>query len=462
MKRILPSFPLLSFLIALAALPAAGQGDAAGGERADRYRAWAEATPEPPDLRTMLVELAREESPDLDAQAYVAGLVHLEREFETRRAGQPDPVLFLAGWGVHFFDDLGYRYEPAASPADFGRANHLPEVLAARSGDLLGLASVLLLLAEANDYPLRPAVVGLHPFLRLETGGQTYNFDLANRGEDSADADLEDRHSWTDEGRHGPARIRTLTRPEFVGFFLALRARARIAAGRPELAREDLAGARLLFPGLAAGHAWMGDLLLESGDRDGALAAYRAAIAAGTRAFAVHRKCAELLKEAGRLDEALAAYRSVLATSPRDSQAYLGLASLLEAMGKFDEAIAEIDAYLRLAGDGESVPPEVVRWRAELAGRRELDRLTPGSPFETRIEALARLEAEASEEVAPQILPCLDDPNYRIRWAAAHALRRIGGVDDETFRRLGIDRKAWQAWWDEKRAGPGSPDSGRR
>ncbi len=415
--------------------------------RADRYRAWARAAEEP-QLHTMLVELAREDDPTATAESCEEALVELEQAFGDASSRASDEALFLADWSVRFFDRLEYRYEEPPRPEDFPAHQTLPGALAGKRGGRIGLASVLLVVARRARFDLSAALVGLTPFLRAE-GNAPYNFDPALRGQDVPDDALVNTYAFTEEGRHGPDSIRKLTDREFVGLVLFERARSRTAAGRDAEARIDLEGTATLFPGLPAVESSLGEAALAAGDRSAALDHFRRAIANGSRSLADYDRTARILSEDGRLDEALEAFRGVLAQSPGETLAWLGSASVHEAKRDWENAVRALDEFLARSAD-EGRRRDVLLWRGRLVALQQIGRMGPDRPFDERIEALSRLEEAGSPDIVPHLLPFLDDRNFRLRWATAHAIAKIAGADAETARRLGVDRRAWESWWAER------------
>ena len=79
----------------------------------------------------------------------------------------------------------------------------------------------------------------------------------------------------------------------------------------------------------AAAHARLGMLRAREGDREGAIAAYRASIALDPRRADVHRRLAFLQRATGDRAGAIASLRAVLALQPTDRAARVTLARLL-------------------------------------------------------------------------------------------------------------------------------------
>jgi lipoprotein NlpI len=104
-----------------------------------------------------------------------------------------------------------------------------------------------------------------------------------------------------------------LTREEFEGkaraFLLNKRGVARLSLQAPQLARADFVAALEAFPGHAPALTNLGNMLLEEGQVDAAIASYERAIA-GDREYAnAYLNLGVAYKRAGRLAEAVRALR---------------------------------------------------------------------------------------------------------------------------------------------------------
>jgi lipoprotein NlpI len=92
-------------------------------------------------------------------------------------------------------------------------------------------------------------------------------------------------------------------------FLLNKRGVARIGAGTPQAAREDFNAALELAPAHAPALTNLGNLLLEEGDVDGAIACYRAAIAADREYPIAYLNLGVAYKKSGRIAESVRALR---------------------------------------------------------------------------------------------------------------------------------------------------------
>jgi lipoprotein NlpI len=92
-------------------------------------------------------------------------------------------------------------------------------------------------------------------------------------------------------------------------FLLNKRGVARIGNGAPQAAREDFDAALELAPAHAPALTNLGNLLLEQGDVDGAIARYRAAIAADREYAIAYLNLGVAYKKSGRIAEGVRALR---------------------------------------------------------------------------------------------------------------------------------------------------------
>jgi tetratricopeptide (TPR) repeat protein len=86
-------------------------------------------------------------------------------------------------------------------------------------------------------------------------------------------------------------------------FYLNKRGVALAALGRIPEAREDFEAALICIPRFAPSVTNLGNLLMDAGDVDGAVALYRAAIAADDEYPVAHFNLGVALKRAGKVDE---------------------------------------------------------------------------------------------------------------------------------------------------------------
>ncbi len=86
-------------------------------------------------------------------------------------------------------------------------------------------------------------------------------------------------------------------------FYLNKRGVALAALGRVPEAREDFEAALICVPAFAPSVTNLGNLLMDAGDVDGAVALYRAAVAADDDYPVAHFNLGVALKRAGKVDE---------------------------------------------------------------------------------------------------------------------------------------------------------------
>lgn len=94
-----------------------------------------------------------------------------------------------------------------------------------------------------------------------------------------------------------------------------------------------------------------GDQLLESGNLEGAIAAYRRAIELDPNLYVAHQKLGEALVRLGKLDQAIAAYRRAIELNPEFSWSYHHLGDALDRQEKWEEAVAAFCKATELNAD---------------------------------------------------------------------------------------------------------------
>ncbi len=101
----------------------------------------------------------------------------------------------------------------------------------------------------------------------------------------------------------------------------------------------------------AGTHVYLGDVLCEKGDWDGAIQEYREALRLGLGHDEVHVCLGLALRQKGDLDGAIQEFREGLRLSPAIADFHYGLGLALWQKGVRVGAIAEFRAYLRFADD---------------------------------------------------------------------------------------------------------------
>ena len=94
-----------------------------------------------------------------------------------------------------------------------------------------------------------------------------------------------------------------------------------------------------LRPTYPEAHSNLGGALIDKGQLQEGIAAYRRAIHLNPNFPAAHYNLGNALKNAGQLDEAIAAYRQAIALDAGFSEALINLADALKDKGQLDEAI---------------------------------------------------------------------------------------------------------------------------
>jgi tetratricopeptide (TPR) repeat protein len=117
---------------------------------------------------------------------------------------------------------------------------------------------------------------------------------------------------------------------------------------------EDLAAYTKLLeadPNNALRHDAVGDLLLQAGRFDDAIARYRGSLDLNARSAPTHYNLGYALSARGRRDEAIAQFREALAIDPDYAQAHNNLGALLQLGGRFDEALTHYQRAVALRPD---------------------------------------------------------------------------------------------------------------
>ncbi len=151
---------------------------------------------------------------------------------------------------------------------------------------------------------------------------------------------------WADAAADNPASARA-----WYGYGEALRYARRFVEAAPAYAR-----AAELDPDDPDARINLGIAKAESGDPDGARAAWEAVLRADPRSCAAHNNLGGLAFRAGRLEEATASYTSALGWCPDDPIAHLNLANLAWERAEVRKAAFHYREYLRVAEDGPASP----------------------------------------------------------------------------------------------------------
>lgn len=159
-----------------------------------------------------------------------------------------------------------------------------------------------------------------------------------------------------DEARQAAAdtyRRAIKLRPSFAAAHLGL-ARVLLDLNNFNAALDEIEAARRARPVYPEASAVEGRILRETGDTNGAMAAFRRAIreARGFQPEA-HTGLARVLEDKGQYEEAAAEYRIAVAQlSDTEPVLYQLLGAVYEKLDKYKEAVAAYEKYLQLAPEG--------------------------------------------------------------------------------------------------------------
>ncbi|HEV3271127.1 MAG TPA: tetratricopeptide repeat protein [Candidatus Methylacidiphilales bacterium] len=137
---------------------------------------------------------------------------------------------------------------------------------------------------------------------------------------------------------------------------------------RESLWTDTLAG----NPDSLAGHGNLGNVLLQKGRVDDAIAQYQTALKINPNDALAHFNLGNAFSQKGHLDEAIAEYQKALAISPNHADAHNNLGIALAKKGEVDEAIAQFQEALRLN-------PGYPNAQNNLAKAQAIKRRAPGS-----------------------------------------------------------------------------------
>ena len=107
--------------------------------------------------------------------------------------------------------------------------------------------------------------------------------------------------------------------------------------------------ARILDPGALRWRYYLGSARLSQGQVEGAIAAFRDALAVDPAFAPAQRALADALYAANQVDESRALYERLLASNPDDPRALRGLGRILSAQGDSAAAIERLEKAVKLA-----------------------------------------------------------------------------------------------------------------
>lgn len=238
-------------------------------------------------------------------------------------------------------------------------------------------------------------------------------------------------------------------------------------AARSAVRAEEWRDERRLFastvreaPAWSPGHASLGTALAAAGDRPGAEARYREAIALEPRNALARYNLGNLLRERGDLDEAIEQYRTAADLLPEDVRIVLNLGVALQGAGRHEEALAAFDRAAAL--DPARADAQINRGNmfrllgspeAAIEAYRAALRLDPASPAARLGLAGTFIESGRFPDAEPILRDLVRDaPDL----AAAHLLAGV------LYDAMGRTAEAERAYREVLRLDPGNEKVRRR
>ena len=389
------------------------------------------------DLLQLILDLSDPGSSATDRKAIQDFIGHMARKVKSIRADVDSPTELVVEWSFHTYVDLKIQYVPEGSLL-IG-----PSIQASQTTSI-GFATIYLLVARQLDLPLSAAHAGDHIFCVFGEQKSRINIEFSEMGDI-----LPDRYYSL---RHG-SNPSVLTDRQFVGLLLYQLSKRYRAHGAIQDATTQLEAAAKLYPSHAGVHATLGLLSLQKGDEARAIQQFEKAIKNGSRDVTIHIHRAKLLRNPKQIREALSAYDVRLDLDPNDLTATLGKACLLNQQGRHRQAVDFLESAAKKMPSGPD-RALILKQRDHFQEKRDLEVVSSSDNFEERILALDRLQSRAQSNSVPILIPLLKDPNYRIRWAAAYALKRVTGIEDKLFQELSLDPERWHRWWSRGKKSP--------
>jgi tetratricopeptide (TPR) repeat protein len=140
-----------------------------------------------------------------------------------------------------------------------------------------------------------------------------------------------------------------------------------------------------------------GIALVQKGQFEPALAAFRIIAAENPNMADVWSEVAGLALRLGRNEEALAAYKHVVTIAPHDPGALVSVADTLLKIGRLDEA------HEQAAAAAEIIPATEVRWRARTHQTLAMIALAQKDPATARAEAATAHEIDSTLPLPPYV-----------------------------------------------------------
>lgn len=389
------------------------------------------------DLLQLILDLSDPESSTTDRKPIQNFIEHMARKVKSIRANVDSPTELVVEWSFHTYVDLKFQYVPEGTVL-------IGPSIQSRQTTSIGFATLYLLVARQLDLPLSAALAGDHIFCVYGDPKSRINIEFSEMGDI-----LPDRYYAL---RHG-SNPSILTDRQFVGLLLYQLSNRSRARGANQDATTQLEAAANLYPNHAGIHASLGLLALQKGDETRAVQYFEKAIVNGSRNVSIHIHRAKLLRDPNQIRDALSAYDVRLGLDSNDLTAILGKACLLNQLGRHRQAVDFLESA------AQKMPPGpdrtlILTQRDHFQEKRDLEVVSTSGDFEERILALERLQSRAQSTSVPILIQLLKDPNYRIRWAAAYALKRITEIDDKRFQELSLDPERWHRWWSRGKKSP--------
>jgi regulator of sirC expression with transglutaminase-like and TPR domain len=250
--------------------------------------------------------------------------------------------LMYSDWGVRF------------NPKDISLRAFLPQaVYSDRQGTCLGMALLMLLIAEKNKYPLYGVVLPGHFFLRFDNGTQRVNIEPNAKGIERTDEYYRDRYAVAPGSWYYP--LRNLSKKETAALFFYML--GNLYREKAELSRSQWCYMTCLnlFPDYPDALGNLALVYAAHNKSDSAMALLDRAGRINPDDQKVWLNKGALFMRQGNYQAALAMYKTRLAQAPENSALLYGCAMAYIGLQQYDSA-RTLHETIRRRGDTLRLP----------------------------------------------------------------------------------------------------------